>query len=424
MRVLLSTGIGSRGDVQPLVALASRLRESGHEACLCVPPDFRDWIEGLGFPVTPIGPQLRGAGAPTRQSAGPAPQGHATGTSPERLGQLAEATVGYQFTTIAEAAKGCDVIIETALQVAARSVAEVLGLRYVFAAFCPAFLPSPHHAPPPLSAPGREQPPSAADNRELWSRHAERFNDRLRPALNSCRASAGLGPVDDVRSHVFTSRPWLAADPVLAPWPGPAGGAVWQAGAWILPDQRPLDPVLEAFLQAGEPPVYFGFGSMRMPPEVAPVIAAAARRAGRRAVISAGWAGLALAGGEPGCLVIGEVNQQNLFGRVAAVVHHGGAGTTTAAALAGAPQVVIPQAYDQHHWAQRVAHLGIGTAHPPGTPDADSLAAALQRALQPGAAARARALSPAIRTGGAQAAAANLIAGLRDSAGRRVTART
>jgi vancomycin aglycone glucosyltransferase len=417
MRVLLST-VGSRGDVQPLVAMASRLRESGHEACLCVSPDLRDWVEGHGFPFTPIGKQQRGMlSAPVAQPARPAP------LSLEQLRPRAEATVMHQFTTIAEAARGCDAIVAVAgrLPFAARSVAETLGIGYVFATFSPVHLPSPHHPPFPVA--GQDQS-SAAGNLELWSRDAERFNDRLRPALNSCRASAGLAPVDDVRSHVFTSRPWLAADPVLAPWPGPAGGAVWQAGAWILPDQRPLDPVLEAFLQAGEPPVYFGFGSMRMPPEVAPVIAAAARRAGRRAVISAGWAGLALAGGEPGCLVIGEVNQQNLFGRVAAVVHHGGAGTTTAAALAGAPQVVIPQAYDQHYWAQRVARLGIGTAHPPGTPDADSLAAALQRALQPGVAARARALSPAIRTGGTQAAAANLIAGLRDSAGRRVTART
>jgi vancomycin aglycone glucosyltransferase len=420
MRVLLSTGIGSRGDVQPLVALASRLRESGHQARLCVPPDFRDWVEGLGFPVTPIGPRLRGPRGPARPPGGaagpapqgPAPQGHATGTSPERLGQLTEAIVAGQFTTIAEAARGCDVIVETALQVAARSVAEVHGLRYVFAAFCPAFLPSPHHPPPPLPAPGREQPPSAAGHRELWSRHAERFNDRFGPALNQHRAAAGLAPVDDVRGHIFTSRPWLAADPVLAPWPGLAdGGDVFQAGAWILPDDRPLGPGLEAFLQAGEPPVYFGFGSMRMPPGLAQEIVAAARKSGRRAIISAGSAGLALAGGEPDSLLIGEVNQQKLFRHVAAVVHHGGAGTTTAAALAGAPQVVIPQAYDQHYWAQRVRDLGIGIAHAPGTPDAGSLTAALDDAVAPSVANRARSLSAAIRTNGAQAAVANLIDG-------------
>jgi vancomycin aglycone glucosyltransferase len=57
MRVLLST-IGSRGDVQPLVALALELRVLGQEVRLCVPPDFREWIEGLGLSVTPIGPEL------------------------------------------------------------------------------------------------------------------------------------------------------------------------------------------------------------------------------------------------------------------------------------------------------------------------------------------------------------------------------
>ena len=69
MRVLLST-IGSRGDVQPLVALALQLKALGQEVRLCVPPDFRDWIEGLGIPVTPIGPEVRNAD-------GRQPTGHA-----------------------------------------------------------------------------------------------------------------------------------------------------------------------------------------------------------------------------------------------------------------------------------------------------------------------------------------------------------
>jgi vancomycin aglycone glucosyltransferase len=76
---------------------------------------------------------------------------------------------------------------------------------------------------------------------------------------------------------------------------------------------------------------------------------------------------------------------QALFRRVAAAVHHGGAGTTTAVAHAGAPQVVVPQMYDQHYWAKRVHDLGIGTAHTPGAPTADSLTTALRRTLQPDA---------------------------------------
>jgi len=148
---------------------------------------------------------------------------------------------------------------------------------------------------------------------------------------------------------------------------------VVQTGAWVLPDSRPRSAELERFLNAGEPPVYFGFGSIRAPEEVAETMVQAARVLGRRAIVSRGWAGLSVPEDAPDCLVIGEVNHQALFQRVAAVVHHGGAGTTTAAACAGAPQVVIPQHYDQHYWARRVHQLGIGTAHAPGAPTAGSL---------------------------------------------------
>jgi vancomycin aglycone glucosyltransferase len=112
---------------------------------------------------------------------------------------------------------------------------------------------------------------------------------------------------------------------------------------------------------------------------------------------------------ESDCLVVGEVNQQALFRRVAAVVHHGGAGTTTTAALSGAPQVVIPQVYDQHYWAQRIHDLGIGTAHAPGAPSTDSLTHALERTLQPDVAVRAQSVATAVRPDGARAAAQCLV---------------
>jgi vancomycin aglycone glucosyltransferase len=98
-----------------------------------------------------------------------------------------------------------------------------------------------------------------------------------------------------------------------------------------------------------------------------------------------------------------------LFTRVAAVVHHGGAGTATAAALAGAPQVIVPQMYDQRYWAERVEQLGIGIAHPPGAPSAESLTSALDRALRPDVAARARAIAGQVRTDGAEIAARRLM---------------
>src|SRR3974377_1185510 len=140
MKALLST-IGSRGDVQPLVALALQLKALGQDVHLCVPPDFREWIVGLGISVTPIGPELRKFAV----SSPPALP------SPERRHQLAEASVATQFETIGAAAQGCDIIVAaSALQIAARSVAERMGIPYVFAAYSPTVLPSPHHAPPPL----------------------------------------------------------------------------------------------------------------------------------------------------------------------------------------------------------------------------------------------------------------------------------
>jgi vancomycin aglycone glucosyltransferase len=126
-------------------------------------------------------------------------------------------------------------------------------------------------------------------------------------------------------------------------------------------------------------------------------------------IILRGWADLSPVDNEPDCLAIGEVNQQVLFRRVAAVVHHGGAGTTTAAARAGAPQVVIPQHYDQHYWAQRVDQLGIGSAHAPGAPTTDSLTSALEQALQPDIAKRAHSVAGKVRSDGAQVAAKRLI---------------
>jgi vancomycin aglycone glucosyltransferase len=401
MRVLFST-IGSRGDVQPLVALASELRALGQEVRLCAPPDFRDWIETLGIPFVPIGPEVRpfAIASPPVNRARP---------SPEQMRQIADATVATQFEVIPAAAEGCDILVGGgALQIALRSVAELRGIPYVYASYCPISLPSSHHAPPAWR--GDSAQDGAAGNSKLWAEDAQRWNDSWGVALNAHRASAGLDPVSDVRDYIFSDTPWLAADPTLAPWPAPADPHVIQTGAWILPDRRPLSAELETFLEAGEPPIYLGFGSIRAPQDLSQNMIRAARAVGRRAIVSRGWADLSLLDDQPDSLSVGEVNQQALFTRVVAVVHHGGAGTTTAAARAGAPQVVIPQHYDQFYLAQRIAQLGIGSAHPPVVPTADSLVAALSHVLQPDVTARARSIAGAVRTDGAKAAAQRLMA--------------
>lgn len=397
MRALLST-IGSRGDVQPLVALALELRAQGHEVQLCVPPDFRMWIEGLGLPVTTIGPELRATAAPRPAAAPP---------TPDQRRQMIAETVATQFDTVARAADGCDVLVgATALQVAAPSVAERLGIPYVFVAYCPAVLPSPHHAPPML--PGQAAAPAAQpDFAQRWLDDAARWAALWGDPINHHRAQHGLAPIDDVRSYVLTRTPWLAADAALAPWPDPDDTSVVRAGAWTLPDRRPLTPEVEAFLDAGDAPVYFGLGSMRAPSEAARTAVDAVRATGRRMILSRGWAGLALTDDAPDCLLIDEINQQSLFRRVAAVVHHGGAGTTTAAAGAGVPQVVLPQFYDQFYWAARVEALGIGRAVP-GAATTERLAGALTAVLTPQTATVARQFSAVVRKDGARTAAERL----------------
>jgi len=399
MRILLST-IGSRGDVQPLVALGSQLKELGQDVHMCAPPDFREWIEGFGMSVTPIGPEVH-----STAKAKPMPAPH----TPEQVRQMMEGTVAAQFETITAAAQGCNLILgATALQVAAPSIAEKMGIPYFFAAYCPAILPSPHHAPPVLAMLG-DKPVSMTDYSELWEKDAQRWNAQWGDILNSHRTKLGLDPVSDVRSHILTNQPWLASDPTLGPWPDPADGSVFQTGAWMLKDEHPLSPELEAFLEAGEPPIYFGFGSIRAPEEFSRVTIESARALGRRAILLRGWADLSLVDNEPDCIAIGEVNHQVLFKRVAAIVHHGGAGTTHAATRAGAPQVLIPQHYDQHYWAGQVQQLGIGVAHTSDTPIVDSLTTALQQALQPDVTTRAKTIANEIRTDGTLVAAQRLM---------------
>jgi vancomycin aglycone glucosyltransferase len=402
VRLLLST-IGSRGDVEPLLALALELKALGQEVRICAPPDFEDWVNGFEIDFLPIGPLLRPLTATSTPTLSARP-------SAERLRELAIESVNTQFKTVAAAAEGCDILLAGgALQIAAHSVAEARGTRYIYASYCPITLPSLRHAPPVLTVRGEVPYQGPTDNADLWAKDAVRLNVTFGSALNDNRTRLGLAPVEDVRSYVFTDRPWLAADRALAPWPEPHNGRVFQPGAWIRPDERPLAPELESFLEAGDAPIYFGLGSMRAAQPLAEAMMEAARSLGRRAILSRGWADLSLAGDAADSIEIGEVNQQALFKRVAAVVHHGGAGTTTTATRAGAPQVAIPQGYDQFYWARRVEELGIGKAHPYVPPTSDTLQGALRAALDAEVLKGARSFAAAARIDGAAIAARRLL---------------
>lgn len=400
MRVLLTT-YGSRGDTEPMAALAVALQAQGAEAVVCAPPDqeFIDLLARAGVPFAPAFMGVRDwisvAGKPPMDL-------------PKRASQMAFAQLG----AINRATQGCDLIVGTGLMpscIASQALAEQKGIPYAQAIFCPLLLPSDHHAP--FAYPGHPLPPEATDNRALWSHNITAMNALFGEAADGVRTAVGLPAVGNIRDHVFTDLPLLASDPTLWPWAPTELCEAVQTGAWILPDDRPLPEGLDAFLEAGQPPVYVGFGSMAMAAsqDAARAAISAARANDRRVVLAGGWAGFTLTDDSADAFLVGDVNQQALFPRVAAAVHHGGAGTTTAAARAGAPQVIIPQVVDQPFWATRVAALGIGVAHDGPTPTVESLKATLEIALGPETQARAAETAPMIRSDGAMVAAKHLL---------------
>jgi vancomycin aglycone glucosyltransferase len=373
MHVILSA-FGTRGDVQPLIALALGLVQRNHRVTLVAPPDFAEEAGAFGIPFVPMGLSIRGMLQEHRDKLGANPFKiiHA-------IRRDAARDIGHQFEAVREAARGADAIIGAGIMWAAASVAQAFDRPYWYIAYAPEAFESDHY--PPMFIPFGGMPRWA--NRWGWKLFAALIEWVVRAPINRQRALLGLGPVKATIPLTFDeSRALLGADPELAPWPPDVDGAAPPSGWLALPDRRDLSPRLEAFLDEGSPPIYFGFGSMTDPDpaRTTRILLEAARAVNRRAVISTGWAGL----GEnhslgEDALVIGAVPHQKLFSRVVAVVHHGGAGTTHAAARAGVPQVIVPHILDQYSWARRVAHLGLG---PPPLPRGQLSAARLIARLQ------------------------------------------
>jgi vancomycin aglycone glucosyltransferase len=319
------------------------------------------WAAELGFSATSVGVEMRA----------PRP-GEAAKPIPDLITD--------QFDTVLPAARNCDVILgANAHQYAAPSIAELIGVPYVNALYAPTALPRD-------------------DNVRAW-------NERARDRVNANRARLGLSSIDDVLRYVVTDHPWLATDATLAAAPAAPDMRILQTGAWMFEDARPLPDDLQAFLDGGQPPVYFGFGSMPVADGTSTLLVEAARAAGRRAIVSRGWGGLAAVDDAPDCMEIDDVNHRALFSRVAAVVHHGGAGTTHTAAYAGVPQVVVPMFGDQPFWAGRVRELGVGGTVLPAELSVERLASALDDAVGAANVERAKLLARHVSPDGARVAA-------------------
>jgi vancomycin aglycone glucosyltransferase len=352
LRIAL-TSEGTRGDIDPLLTLADRFRECGHEPLLCASPDFARDAAARQLEFHPIGRSVR---AFMGEHADAVARGGVA-----LLGSIREywtTALADQFDQLPKAARCADLIIGAGVQAAAASTAELHGIPYLYVVCCPSLLPSPEQ--PPVFTPLARSTPWL--NRRLWSLCRIAFNLGMRPALNRHRRSIGLPPISDLLDHLLSARPVVAADRLLAAPPSRCRVPFDQIPCLHAFDTHPLPAKIEAFLDSGPPPIYLGFGSMTDPNPAATTrtLLEAIAKVGCRALISEGWATLAAGALPEGVMQLGAVSHPALFQRVAAVVHHGGAGTTTTAARAGIPQILVPHLLDQHYWAQRVHQLGIG----------------------------------------------------------------
>ena len=373
MRVLIAVD-GTRGDVHPMLELGASLRDRGHDVRVCAPPDFAPAAEQRGLAFHCVG------GSVQDYLRAEASMLHGGALTTSRAGErYLRESLPAQMRDLMSVAGGTELVIASGTQLAAFSVAERVGARYRMVCYDPAVLRSSEQTPamlPIVSAPRWA-------TRLIWTVLLRSMQLRLLPAVNRERAAIDLPPISDLYARLVGERPVLAAEERLAPPPSDAG-PVDVIGCLHPFAERELPAKLEGFLASGPRPIYVGFGSMTDPEPARStrMILEAVERAGVRAVLASGWAGLG-EGALPGdVIVVGAVEHASLFGRVRAVVHHGGAGTTTTAARAGVPQVLTPHVLDQIHWAHRIARLGLG---PPACPrrklTADRLAAAIRAGL-------------------------------------------
>ncbi|RAS67337.1 sterol 3beta-glucosyltransferase [Lentzea atacamensis] len=356
MRALLVTH-GTRGDVQPFLALAVALRQAGHDAVLAAPQSFADSAAAHDVEFAPLdeGPN-RLLDDPLLKEAIEGGyrgfRGKVTAISTIRRIKPLMADVLRDVGAVARSS-GADVLVHTP-SVPAQHAAELLGVPAVLATLQPGWVPTAAFPCPMVPLPelprflNRATYLTVSATLRAYSGvvNAWRTNDLGLPG--------GHGPSHALVLQAFSS----LVTPIDPAWPQ----SVRTTGFWYLPRAATWTPgtALKAFLEAGPAPVYLGFGSMagRDAQRTGDIVAEAVRAAGVRAIVATGWGGLAARSSE-NLFVIDQAPHDWLFSQVCAVAHHGGGGTTAAALAAGVPQVVCPFVADQPHWAKRMHAVGV-----------------------------------------------------------------
>ncbi len=412
MRVLIAA-LGSRGDVQPFVALGWALARRGHQVTIVADQVFVPLVQRYGLHAAPFDAKVQ------RHMASLVRVGH---RNPARqlleLARSGRSTADTIFRRIEAEARHADVVVFSPLAMVAADIAAHRGIPAITAAVQP-LTPTAQFAHPLAPAWPRGWPGQRLYNRATYTWVNGVLGWLARPFVNRFRTQVlGLPPRPwrDFASADPFPKPMLYAFPEqVVPKPPEWGAEVHLTGYWLLPPDEAWqpDPALQAFLEAGPPPVYIGFGSMVDPdPEgLTRLVIQALRMVGRRGILLGGWARLGRGARPEDILVVDDVPHTWLFPRCAAVVHHGGAGTTAAGLHAGVPAVVVPYLMDQPFWGRRVAALGVGpTPIPRRRLTAQALARALEQALHDAdLRARAAALGQTLRAADGLTRAAQLV---------------
>lgn len=418
--------LGSRGDVQPFIALGLALVRAGHTAHLIGLADYAELVADYGLPFTAV------VGAANDlmdrelvyAALDAAGSGLPLGFARRFLAQI-EPFITQLCAECLAACVGAEALVASTLGLyPGLLIAERLGLPLIPVHFHPSGLTSSMPDVSFASLPDW-MPLRRFYNRASHHLAAHGLWQFLRGPLNRARQTAlGLAPLSarELWARVSYVAPltFYGYSAVIAPAPPDWTPRRRVTGYWMLEQPAGWRPpaALEHFLAAGAPPVYIGFGSVlagRDPAAITALLVAALGRAGIRGLIYRGaWGDLAPNALPAHVLAIDAVPHDWLFQRVAAVVSHGGAGTTAAALCAGAPVVSIPFYGDQRFWAARVAALGAGPA-PIARRKLEPvrLAAAIQRAVHdPTMRARARTLGALLANEDGAAQAAELLSNL------------
>jgi sterol 3beta-glucosyltransferase len=386
MRITLHA-FGSRGDVQPYIALGKGLKEAGHTVYLNTHSIFETLVRRYDLDFLPI------SGDPRQVLVAQAVAD--MGNNVLKISRWLETNfkpyLEQVFQETLAAAQGADLLLISTVSVAGWHVAQKLRTPAIglnLQPFTPTrAFPGAMAAPPPAWLPGKG----------IYNYLSAKFSNQatfnmLLPLLNECRARVlELPPLsryyywqaDSPRSEAPIV---YGFSPSVVPRPGNWGPAIQIAGYWFLHEAARFEPpsALANFLEQGPPPVYLGFGSMvdHQREQMIRLIAEAVGLAGQRAILLNGWSELSSAELPDSILQVDAVPHDWLFPRVAAVVHHGGAGTTAAGLRAGRPTVVIPFFGDQTFWGWRVHQLGVGPKWLPRKRlTAEKLAAAIDQAV-------------------------------------------